>query len=99
MTTPQPTLIGTDSDTLSPDASVSNRSKTTAGELFNGFFTSGTNWSFRKDGILDVRGRRLFGMMTLACKEDVYPYQVPLESRTGTVGAGGRSPDADVVIV
>lgn len=91
MTTPQATLIGTDSDTLSPDTSSSNRSKTTAGELFNGFFTSGTNWSFRKDGILDVRGRRLFGMMTLACKEDVYPYQVPLESRTGPwVQAEGR---------
>lgn len=79
MTTPQATLLGPESET----PSKSTLSKTTGGELFNGFFTSGTNWSFRKDGILDVRGRRLFGMMTLACKEDVYPYQLPLESMTG----------------
>src|ERR1700690_1070936 len=66
-------------------------SKTTSGELFDGFFTSGRTWGYDKNAILDVRGRRLFGMMSLACQEDCYPYQVPLESRTGPwVQAEGR---------
>ena len=66
-------------------------SKTTSGELFDGFFTSGKSWDYDKNAILDARGRRLFGMMSLACQEDCYPYQVPLESRTGPwVQAEGR---------
>src|SRR5580700_11891637 len=65
--------------------------KTTSGELFDGFFTSGKTWGYDKNAILDARGRRLFGMMSLACQEDCYPYQVPLESRTGPwVQAEGR---------
>src|SRR6516225_7861129 len=66
-------------------------SKTTSGELFNGFFTSGKAWVYEKDGILDSRGRRLFDMLSLVCREDCYPYQVQLESRTGPwVEAEGR---------
>jgi 8-amino-7-oxononanoate synthase len=82
MTVPLTSLVGTDSERFS---------RTTSGELFNGFFTSGNAWGYEKDGILDSRGRRLFGMLTLACQEDCYPYQVPLESRTGPwVQAEGR---------
>lgn len=82
MTIPVPSLVGAESE---------GSSKTTAGELFNGFFTSGKTWGYAKDDILDSRGRRLFGMLSLACHEDCYPYQVPLESRTGPwVQAGGR---------
>ena len=82
MTIPVPTLPGIESE---------GASKTTAGELFNGFFTSGKAWGYAKDDILDSRGRRLFGMLSLACQEDCYPYQVPLEGRTGPwVQAEGR---------
>ncbi|HEY3823146.1 MAG TPA: aminotransferase class I/II-fold pyridoxal phosphate-dependent enzyme [Bryobacteraceae bacterium] len=73
------------------DTNCERSSTTTSGELFDGFFTSGRTWGYDKNAILDVRGRRLFGMMSLACQEDCYPYQVPLESRTGPwVQAEGR---------
>ena len=77
---------------VSPNGTDRERSsKTTSGELFDGFFTSGRTWGYDKNDILDVRGRRLFGMMSLACQEDCYPFQVPLESRTGPwVQAEGR---------
>ena len=77
---------------LSPVGNELERtSKTTSGELFNGFFTSGKSWNYDKNAILDARGRRLFGMMSLACQVDCYPYHVPLESRTGPwVQAEGR---------
>src|SRR5580692_7996556 len=82
MTIPLVSPVGTDSE---------RSTKTTSGELFDGFFTSGKTWGYDKNAILDVRGRRLFGMMSLACQEDCYPYQVPLESRTGPwVQAEGR---------
>src|SRR5271166_5634058 len=82
MTIPLANLVDTDSE---------RSTKTTSGELFNGFFTPGKSWVYEKDNILDARGRRLFGMMSLACQEDCYPYQVPLESRTGPwVQAEGR---------
>jgi glycine C-acetyltransferase len=82
MTIPLVSPVGTDCEPSS---------KTTSGELFDGFFTSGKTWGYDKNDILDVRGRRLFGMMTLACQEDCYPFQVPLESRTGPwVQAEGR---------
>src|SRR4051794_34258586 len=62
-----------------------------SGDLFNGFFTSGRKLDFQKNGIIDARGRGVFGMMAASCAEDVYPYQVPLESRSGPwVEAEGR---------
>jgi glycine C-acetyltransferase len=62
-----------------------------SGDLFNGFFTSGRKLDFQKTGLIDARGRGVFGMMAASCAEDVYPYQVPLESRTGPwVQAEGR---------
>ncbi len=62
-----------------------------SGELFNDFFTSGRKVDFQKNGIIDGRGRDVFGMMAAACAADCYPYQVPLESRTGPwVEAEGR---------
>jgi len=62
-----------------------------SGDLFNDFFTSGRKVDFQKNGIIDGRGRGVFGMMAAACEADCYPYQVPLESRTGPwVQAEGR---------
>src|SRR5258708_3033591 len=66
-------------------------SSSSSGDLFNGFFTSGRKLDFQKNGIIDARGRGGFGMMAASCAEDVYPYQVPLEARTGPwVQAEGR---------
>jgi glycine C-acetyltransferase len=61
------------------------------GELFNGFFTPGRQWDLRKEHLVDARARRVFEMMGRACEAGVYPYQLPLEGRSGPwVQAEGR---------
>lgn len=54
-----------------------------SGDLFNGFFDSGNRWRFRKEDLVDGRARRVFEMMGQACEHGVYPYQLPLEGRSG----------------
>jgi 8-amino-7-oxononanoate synthase len=54
-----------------------------SGNLFNGFFQSGKKWNFQKDNLIDARGRRVFEMMASACAAGVYPYQAPLQGRSG----------------
>ncbi len=62
-----------------------------AGELFDGFFKPGKQWDLRKDHLVDARARRVFEMMGRACEAGVYPYQLPLEGRSGPwVQAEGR---------
>lgn len=62
-----------------------------SGELFNGFFRSEGHWNLRKDLLLDGRARRVFDLMGRACDLGVYPYQLPLEGRSGPwVKAEGR---------
>src|SRR5580658_4783992 len=62
-----------------------------SGDLFDGFFNSGRQWNFRKEDLVDGRARRIFEMMAQACEFGVYPYQLPLEGRTGPwVQAEGR---------
>ncbi len=62
-----------------------------SGDLFDGFFESGKQWNFRKDELVDGRARRVFDMMGQACDHGVYPYQLPLEGRSGPwVKAEGR---------
>jgi len=64
---------------------------TSSGELFDDFFDAPKKLEFQKNGIIDGRGRGVFGMMAAACEADCYPYQLPLESRTGPwVQAEGR---------
>jgi 8-amino-7-oxononanoate synthase len=61
------------------------------GDLFNGFFEPGKTWAFQKDHLIDGRARRVFELMGQACELGVYPYQLPLESRSGPwVTAEGR---------
>lgn len=61
------------------------------GELFNGFFKPGRQWDLRKEHLVDARARRVFEMMGRACEAGVYPYQLPLEGRSGPwVRAEGR---------
>jgi glycine C-acetyltransferase len=62
-----------------------------SGQLFNGFFEPGKRWDFRKENLVDARARRVFELMGRACDAGVYPYQLPLESRSGPwVRAEGR---------
>jgi glycine C-acetyltransferase len=72
----------------------SNRTRLFAagsGDLFDGFFESGKKWNFHKQDLIDGRARRVFEMMGQACEAGVYPYQLPLESRSGPwVKAEGR---------
>lgn len=63
-----------------------------SGELFHGYFNRDRNLKFRKNDLIDARGRRLFETTALACDHDAYPFQIPLESRSGPeVRADGHS--------
>jgi 8-amino-7-oxononanoate synthase len=59
------------------------RFPSSSGELFHGYFNRDRNWKFRKNDLIDARGRRLFETTALACDHDAYPFQIPLEGRTG----------------
>lgn len=64
---------------------------TGSGHLFNGFFKSARKGNFQKDDLIDGRARRVFEMMGQACEFGVYPYQLPMEGRSGPwVKAEGR---------
>lgn len=61
------------------------------GDLFNGFFDAGRQRQYHKDELIDGRARRVFDLMGRACEAGVYPYQLPLESKSGPwVRAEGR---------
>jgi 8-amino-7-oxononanoate synthase len=60
-----------------------------SGNLFNGFF--GTEKKYHQSHLIDARARRIFEMTARACEADAYPYQLPLEGRSGSwVLAEGR---------
>jgi 8-amino-7-oxononanoate synthase len=62
-----------------------------SGGLFDGFFESGKRWNFQKSDLVDGRARRIFEMMGQSCEFGVYPYQLPLQGRSGPwVTAEGR---------
>src|SRR5947209_2979792 len=64
---------------------------TGAGGLFNGFFSRQRLKAYGKDQLIDGRGRRIFDLMGRACEAGVYPFQLPLEYRSGPlVRAEGR---------
>jgi 8-amino-7-oxononanoate synthase len=66
--------------------------RSSSGQMFNGYFTEQRSWKFRKNDLIDARGRRLFETTALACGVDAYPFQIPLEARTGPeVRADGHS--------
>jgi 8-amino-7-oxononanoate synthase len=63
-----------------------------SGRLFDGYFSSPRTWKFGKSDLIDSRGRRLFETTATACNADAYPFQIPLEARTGPrVQADGHS--------
>jgi 8-amino-7-oxononanoate synthase len=75
---------------VKPGAMVSFPSS--AGQVFDGYFTPGKSWKFSKGDLIDARGRRVFEATAMACSADAYPFQIPLETRTGpVVQADGHS--------
>jgi len=56
-----------------------------SGGNFKGYFSAERKWSFKKDDILDARGRRLFESTAMACAADAYPFQAPLDGKTGPI--------------
>ncbi len=62
---------------------------TSSGDLFNGFFTHPR--TYHSANLIDARARRVFEMTARACEADAYPYQLPLQGRSGPmVQAEGR---------
>ena len=67
------------------------RAITSSGGLFGEFFASEKSSTFAKNSLLDGRARRLFELTRRACDAGLYPYQLPLEGRSGPwVEAEGR---------
>jgi len=64
-------------------AGSQNRAATSSGGLFGEFFTGEKRSKFNKEDLVDGRARRLFDMTRQACDAGVYPYQLPLETRSG----------------
>jgi glycine C-acetyltransferase len=54
-----------------------------SGILFGDYFAENSRWNFRKDGIIDARGRRVFETTALAVEHHSYPFQIPLEGSSG----------------
>jgi glycine C-acetyltransferase len=62
---------------------------TSSGDLFNGFFTH--PHTYNSANLIDARARRVFELTARACEADAYPYQLPLQGRSGPmVRAEGR---------
>jgi glycine C-acetyltransferase len=62
-----------------------------SGSRFDGFFAPGKQRRFQKEDLVDGRARRVFDQMARACQAGVYPFQLPLEGRSGPwVEAEGR---------
>lgn len=51
--------------------------------MFQNYFTPDRKWSFKKHDLLDARARRLFETTALGCSCDAYPFQTPLDRRSG----------------
>ncbi len=68
-----------------PNDSATTRKhfRSSSGEIFNGYFTEGRTWSFKKRDMLDARARRIFESTALACSFDAYPFQAALSQKSG----------------
>ncbi|MBT9331527.1 aminotransferase class I/II-fold pyridoxal phosphate-dependent enzyme [Paracidobacterium acidisoli] len=54
-----------------------------SGQMFQNYFASEREDSYRKRDLIDARARRLFENTALACSMDAYPFQAPLSTRPG----------------
>jgi len=66
-----------------PETNTRTSLASSSGASFNGYFSPERKWNLKKDGILDARGRRLFESTAMACAADAYPFQAPLDGKTG----------------
>ncbi len=72
-----------DNQVVSVNEAPAKSFSSSSGGMFDQYFSRETKWSFKKNDLLDSRARRLFEQTALACAVDAYPFQVPLESRSG----------------
>ncbi|WP_446742206.1 aminotransferase class I/II-fold pyridoxal phosphate-dependent enzyme [Silvibacterium acidisoli] len=56
-----------------------------SGQMFQNYFASERDDSYKKRDLIDARARRLFENTALACSLDAYPFQAPLSTRSGPV--------------
>ncbi|WP_158750786.1 aminotransferase class I/II-fold pyridoxal phosphate-dependent enzyme, partial [Acidobacterium sp. S8] len=56
-----------------------------SGQMFQNYFSSERNHTYKKHDLIDARARRLFENTALACSVDAYPFQAPLSTRSGPV--------------
>jgi glycine C-acetyltransferase len=54
-----------------------------SGQMFGNYFYPDRKWSFKKHDLLDARARRLFETTALGVSVDAYPFQTPLDCRSG----------------
>jgi hypothetical protein len=53
--------------------------------MFQSYFASPRESSYKKRDLMDARARRIFENTALACSIDAYPFQAPLSTRSGPV--------------
>lgn len=54
-----------------------------SGQMFQDYFASERQDSYKKHDLIDARARRLFENTALACSLDAYPFQAPLSTKSG----------------
>src|ERR1700743_2013529 len=54
-----------------------------SGRIFDGYFSSARKWKSGKNDLIVPRGLRLFESTAMACSANAYPFQIPLNARTG----------------
>ena len=73
----------TPTETVRPVCVEKKLFPSSSGHMFGGYFYPDRKWSFKKHDLLDARARRLFETTALGCLHDAYPFQTPLDSRSG----------------
>ena len=84
--------MDTPTETKSPVHPGTAGFPSSSGSSFGGYFDARSRWNFRKNDLIDARGRRVFETTAFACEHNAYPFQIPLEGRTGPqIQADGHS--------
>jgi glycine C-acetyltransferase len=73
----------TPTETVRPVSVEKKLFPSSSGQMFGTYFYPDRKWSFKKHDLLDARARRLFETTALGCSVDAYPFQTPLDSRSG----------------
>jgi 8-amino-7-oxononanoate synthase len=66
-----------------PTTAARKNFPSSSGQMFQSFFSSAREDSYKKRDLIDARARRLFENTALACSLDAYPFQAPLSTRSG----------------